>query len=130
MATIRPNGIEARVTAVETGLDLLTNDVRELAKTVRTQGETTGAALEKLMVEVTKAASPKQTDWQTIFIGLSVLVTIIGAIFYILSERETSLAEYLGQRVQTLESRQNERTRDDLDELHLRRMSDLKASKP
>jgi len=87
--------LEPRVAKLETGLEMLTKDVSNLALIVRDQGNAIEEQIKQLAVDVTRAAAPQKTDWQTL-IALVMLVMAIGsAVFWPLNqtahENKTSL---------------------------------------
>ena len=80
------NYLEPRVAQVEAGLDRLTNDMRELAGIVRTQGQQVESEIQKLVVAVTQAQAPRKTDW-SMLISLAFLVMALGsAVFWPLNQ--------------------------------------------
>lgn len=74
--------LEPRVAKLEVGLDRLTDDVRDLANVVRSQGANMEAEIQKLVVAVTQAAGPRKTDWQTIIAGIALVLAIGSAVFW------------------------------------------------
>ena len=80
------HSLEPRVARLETGLDILTRDVTNLAGIVREQGSNIEHEIQKLAVGVTQAAAPRKTDWQTILSGLMLIMAIGSAVFWPLNQ--------------------------------------------
>ena len=78
--------LEPRVVKLELGMERLTDDVRDLAQTVRTQGNQVEQEIQKLVVAVTQASGPKKTDWGTIIAGLALIMVVGSAIFWPLNQ--------------------------------------------
>ena len=74
--------LEPRVAKLETGLEILTQDVRSLASIVRDQSQNLEGEIQKLTIAVTQAAGPRKTDWMTILTGLMFVLALGGAVFY------------------------------------------------
>lgn len=77
------HNLEGRIGKVETHLDgvtrqigSLTTDIKELAQSVRLQGENTESQIRGLLVAVTTAGGPKAVDWMTIWTAIGVIFTI------------------------------------------------------
>ena len=78
--------LEPRVAQVEAGLGRLTEDMRELAGIVRTQGQQVESEIQKLVVAVTQASGPRKTDW-SMLISLAFLIMALGsAVFWPLNQ--------------------------------------------
>lgn len=78
--------LEPRVAKLEVGLDRLTEDVRDLAGVVRTQGQVVEQEIQKLIVAVTQASGPRKTDWGTIISALFLIMAIGSAVFWPLNQ--------------------------------------------
>lgn len=79
--------LEPRVAKLEVGLDRLTEDVRDLAGVVRTQGAQVEQEIQKLVVAVTQAAGPKKTDWGVLIAAGGLVLAIGGAAFWPLNQQ-------------------------------------------
>jgi len=78
--------LEPRVAKLELGMERLTDDVRDLAQVVRSQGQNMEGEIQKLVIAVTQAAGPKKTDWGTIIAGLALIMAIGSAAFWPLNQ--------------------------------------------
>lgn len=78
--------LEPRVAKLEVGMERLTDDVRDLANVVRTQGSNMEGEIQKLVVAVTQAAGPRKTDWATIIAGCALVLAIGSAAFWPLNQ--------------------------------------------
>lgn len=88
--------LEPRVAKLELGMERLTDDVRDLAQVVRSQGSQMEQEIQKLVIAVTQAAGPRKTDWSTIIAGIMLILALAGAAFW-----------PLNQQVQDLKTQQN-----------------------
>lgn len=91
---------------METSLERLTKDVSELASIVRQQGSTVEDQIHKLMLAVSQAASPRKTDWQTLISAAFLIIAIISAVFWPLSQK----MGYIETRLTDLNSRTQSET--------------------
>jgi hypothetical protein len=91
IGTIMPNEndhlLEPRVAKLETGLELLTRDVTNLAQIVREQSRNIEGELHKLGMAVTAAAGPQKTDWATLISFAFLIMAIGSAVFWPLNQR-------------------------------------------
>ncbi len=78
--------LEPRVAKLELGMERLTEDVRDLAQVVRTQGSQMEQDIQKLIVAVTQASGPRKTDWSTIIAGIMLIFAIGSAVFWPLNK--------------------------------------------
>lgn len=78
--------LEPRVAKLEVGLDRLTEDVRDLAGVVRSQGQTVEQEIQKLVIAVTQAAGPRKTDWGTLISALFLVMAIGSAVLIPLNQ--------------------------------------------
>jgi hypothetical protein len=78
--------LEPRVAKLETGLDRLAEDVKDLAGIVRAQGSAVESEIQKLVVAVTQAQAPRRTDWGTIISALFLVMAIGSAVFWPLNQ--------------------------------------------
>lgn len=78
MEDINGKHLEPRVARLETGLESLTANVKDLASVVREQGNRVEGQIQALTVAVTSANAPKKTDWSVIIAAVG-LVMAIGA---------------------------------------------------
>lgn len=78
--------LEPRVAKLEVGLDRLTEDVRDLAGVVRSQGSRMEGEIQKLVVAVTQASGPRKTDWPTIISAIMLMMAIGSAVFWPLNQ--------------------------------------------
>lgn len=83
--------LEPRVAKLELGMERLTDDVRDLAQVVRTQGSTMEQEIQKLVVAVTQAQGPKKTDWGVIIAAAGLVLAIGGAAFWPLNQQVQEL---------------------------------------
>src|SRR5512137_1127620 len=83
--------LEPRVAKLELGMERLTDDVRDLAQVVRSQGTQMEQEIQKLVVAVTQASGPKKTDWSTIIAGLGLILAIGTAVFWPLNQQVQDL---------------------------------------
>lgn len=79
--------LEPRVAKLEVGLDRLTEDVRDLAGVVRTQGANVEQEIQKLVVAVTQAQGPRKTDWGVIIAACGLMMAIGSAAFWPLNQQ-------------------------------------------
>ncbi len=79
--------LEPRVAKLEVGMERLTDDVRDLAQVVRSQGSTMEQEIHKLVIAVTQAQGPKKIDWSTIIAGIMLILAIGGAAFWPLNNQ-------------------------------------------
>lgn len=94
--------LEPRVAKLETGLEILTKDVRDLVSVVREQSHNLDGELQKLAIAVTNAAAPRKTDWP-MMISLAFLIIALGsAVFYPLNSQITEIKNNDAQTTMTL----------------------------
>ena len=79
--------LESRMAIVETGLQVLTREVGDLVSVVRVQADNTNKQIAALSTSVERAAAPRATNWQTMFAGIALMMTIGGGIWFVLQER-------------------------------------------
>ena len=83
---LRAITLEPRVAALESGLDHLAADVKDLATVVRAQGQNVEHEMQKLVIAVTQAQAPKKTDW-SLFISIGFFILALGsAVFWPLNK--------------------------------------------
>lgn len=82
----RPTYLEPRVAKLETSMERLTDDVRDLANIVRTQGTTMEGEIQKLVVAVTQASGPRKTDWSVVISAVLLVMAIGSAVFWPLNQ--------------------------------------------
>jgi hypothetical protein len=82
--------LEPRVAKLEVGLDRLTEDVRDLAGVVRSQGSQMEGEIQKLVVAVTQAAGPRKTDWSVIISAVLLIMAIGSAVFWPLNQTSSN----------------------------------------
>lgn len=99
--------LEPRVAKLELGMERLTDDVRDLAQVVRTQGTQMEAEIQKLVIAVTQAAGPKKTDWGTIIAGIMLVIAIGGAAFWPLNQTSQETKQSLQHLEQRYDEHQN-----------------------
>lgn len=78
--------LEPRVAKLEAGMQRLTDDVRDLAQVVRSQGNQMEQEIHKLVVSVTQASGPRKTEWPTIIAAIMLILTIGSAVFWPLNQ--------------------------------------------
>jgi hypothetical protein len=83
--------LEPRVAKLELGMERLTDDLRDLAQVVRTQGTQIEQDIQKLVIAVTQASGPRKTDWSTIIAAAMLVLTIAGAAFWPLNQQVQEL---------------------------------------
>lgn len=96
--------LEPRVAKLETGLDMLTKDVASLAQIVRDQGTSIENQIRELAVNVTAAAAPRKTDWQTLIALVMLIMAIGSAVFWPLNQtaQENKIAlQHIEQKFDT-----------------------------
>ena len=81
---------EPRVARVEVGLDSLKDTVNSLAEVVRTQGAQTEKQIQELVVAVTQAKGPRQTDWPVIISAVFLIMAIGSAVFWPLNQTSSN----------------------------------------
>jgi hypothetical protein len=81
-----PTKLEPRIAKLEVGLDRLTDDVRDLANVVRSQGAQQEQEIQKLIISVTQAAGPRKTDWALIISAVFLMLAIGSAVFWPLNQ--------------------------------------------
>ena len=82
--------LEPRVAKLETGLELLTENVNTLQQVVREQGASIERQIHDLTVAVTQASGPKKTDWSVIISALLLVMAVGSAIFWPLNQTTTN----------------------------------------
>ena len=85
--------LEPRVVKLETGLEILTRDVSNLAQVVREQSRNIEHEIQKLAIGVTQAAAPRTTDWRTIISALFLVMAIGSAVFWPLNQTVTGVKQ-------------------------------------
>jgi hypothetical protein len=81
---------EPRVARVEVGLDSLKDTVSNLVEVVRTQGAQTERQIQELVVAVTQAKGPRQTDWPVIISAVFLVMAIGSAVFWPLNQTSSN----------------------------------------
>ena len=135
---------EPRVVKLETGLELLTKDVNSLVAIVREQSHNIEGEIQKLAIAVTQASAPKKTEWHTLIALGLLLMTLGSAVFWPLNQTaqnnkddiqvlrkaveqhialdshpvSAALFKRNDDRLNKLESNNEERNKEELEELH------------
>lgn len=151
----RTKELEPRVAILETNVEALTNNVQKLVD----HSEKVERSISDLTVLITKASSPRKTDWQTIISFVFLLGTVVSAIYWPLNmrmdfielrqvdmkeklQRETelitnrtekelqNLGDRLILRLNTADTDRNHDRQKDLDELRQWRLKAMNAGKP
>ena len=86
MTNRRDSQLEPRVAKLETGLDILTQNVQNLTTAVRENSIAMEDKLERITIAVTQAQAPKKTDWSIIISGILLIMAIGSAVFWPLNQ--------------------------------------------
>lgn len=85
-STPKDASLEPRVVKLETGLERLAEDMRDLVKVVRDQGSGVEQEIHKLSVLITQASGPRKTDWQMLISLAFLIIAILGAVIFPLNQ--------------------------------------------
>ena len=78
--------LEPRVAKLETGLDILTQNVQNLTTAVRENSIAMEDKLERITIAVTQAQAPRKTDWSIVISGMLLVMAIGSAVFWPLNQ--------------------------------------------
>lgn len=79
--------LEPRVAKLETGLEILTRDVTNLASIIREQSHSIEGEIQRLSVAVTQAGAPKKTEWPTLIAAGMLFIAVGSAVFAPLNQQ-------------------------------------------
>lgn len=86
MTNKKDSQLEPRVAKLETGLDILTQNVQNLTTAVRENSIAMEDKLERITIAVTQAQAPKKTDWSIVISGVLLIMAIGSAVFWPLNQ--------------------------------------------
>lgn len=108
MSKIIENTLEPRVARLETSLETVMREVREVASTLRGQAEHTDKQIQDLMVAVERASAPRRTDWGTFIAGVALLIAIGAAVISPVKEQQAQTKADLINAVSRIDRNRDE----------------------
>ena len=106
MTNRRDSQLEPRVAKLETGLDILTQNVQNLTSAVRENSIAMEDKLERITIAVTQAQAPRKTDWSIVISGMLLIMAIGSAVFWPLNQTSQNNKDDLLRLEQKFEQHQ------------------------
>jgi hypothetical protein len=99
--------LEPRVAKLETGLDILTQNVQNLTTAVRENSIAMEDKLERITIAVTQAQAPRKTDWSIVISGIFLIMAIGSAVFWPLNQTSQNNKTEMEKMEQKFEQHQS-----------------------